>query len=63
MADNLEVHVEFLGLYHVPSIDAHTLTTVAKDTLVRMNLPLYMGNVMMGLALCEESDLGYHKNL
>lgn len=40
VADNLEVHEEFLGLYHVPSIDAHTLTTVAKDTLVRMNLPL-----------------------
>ena len=40
VADNLEVHEEFLRLYHVPSIDAHTLTTVAKDTLVRMNLPL-----------------------
>ena len=40
VADNLEVHEEFLGLYHVPSIDAQTLTTVAKDTLVRMNLPL-----------------------
>ena len=38
VSEDLEVHEEFLGLYHVPSIDAVTLTAVAKDALVRMNL-------------------------
>ena len=36
----LEVHEEFLGLYHVASIDAAMLTTAIKDVLIRMNLPL-----------------------
>ena len=40
VSEDLEVNEEFLGLYHVPSIDAATLTIAAKDTLCRMNLPL-----------------------
>ena len=40
ISEHLEVHEEFLGLYHVPSIDAATLTAVAKDALVRMNLSM-----------------------
>ena len=40
VSEHLEVHEEFLGLYHVPSIDALTLTTVSKDALVRMNLSM-----------------------
>ena len=37
VSEHLEVHEEFLGLYHVPSIDAVTLTT---DGLVRMNVSM-----------------------
>ena len=39
VTQELEVHEEFLGLYHVASIDAAMLTTAIKDVLVRMNLP------------------------
>ena len=34
----LEVHEEFLGLYHVASIDVAMLTTAIKNVLIRMNL-------------------------
>ena len=37
--NELEVHKEFLRLYHVAAIDAATLTAAIKDALVRMNLP------------------------
>ena len=40
VSEDFEVNEEFLGLYHVPSIDAATLTIAAKDTLCRMNVPL-----------------------
>ena len=36
----LIVHEEFIGLYSVPAIDADTLTSVIKDSLVRLNLSL-----------------------
>ena len=36
----LIVHEEFIGLYSVPAIDADTLTTVIKDSLLRLNLSL-----------------------
>lgn len=39
VTQELEVHEEFLGLYHVASIDAAMLTTAIKDVLIRMNLP------------------------
>ena len=38
--DSLEVYEEFIGLYMVPSIDADTLVTIIKDSLVRMNLAI-----------------------
>ena len=40
VTEDFEVHEEFLGLYHVDSIDAATITAVIKDTLIRMNLPI-----------------------
>lgn len=40
VSESLEVHEEFIGLYNVPSVDAETLATVAKDALVRLNLSI-----------------------
>lgn len=40
VTDDLQVHEEFLGMYHVPSIDSKTLTEVAKDVLCCFNLPI-----------------------
>ena len=40
VTDEMEVFQEFIGLYQVPSIDATTLTKVAKDVLCRHNLSL-----------------------
>ena len=37
--EKFEVFEEFLGLYSVPSIDAASLFSVIRDTLVRLNLP------------------------
>ena len=34
------MHEEFIGLYSVPAIDADTLTSVIKDSLLRLNLSL-----------------------
>ena len=38
VADDLQVNEEFLGLYHVNSIDAATLTSVIQDLFIRLNL-------------------------
>ena len=38
--EKFEVFEEFLGLYSVSSIDAASLFSVIRDTLVRLNLPL-----------------------
>ena len=38
--EEFEVSEEFLGVYHVQSIGADSLTAVIKDTLVRMNLSI-----------------------
>ena len=35
-----DVHEKFLGLYQVDSMDAATLTSVIKDTFIRMNLSI-----------------------
>lgn len=40
VTESFDVHEEFIGLYKVPSIDAATLTSVAKDALCRLNVPL-----------------------
>ena len=31
------MHEEFIGLYSVPAMDADTLTSIIKDSLVRLN--------------------------
>ena len=36
--DNLEVHEETLGLYHLELTDAANITTVLQDILLRFNL-------------------------
>ena len=40
MADNLEVHEEFLGLYHVDSIDAATVTMTITDLFQHFGLSI-----------------------
>ena len=40
VTEDLEVHEEFLGLYHVEKIDSNTLTSVIKDVMIRANLSL-----------------------
>ncbi len=40
ITENLEVFEEFIGLYQVDSIRAEYLTTVIKDSLLRLNLPI-----------------------
>ena len=37
---DLNVHESFIGLYSVPAIDANTLTTIIKDSLIRLNLSI-----------------------
>ena len=34
----LDVHEDFLGLYHIPDTSANAITMAIKDCLVRMNL-------------------------
>ena len=38
--EDLIVHESFIGLYSVPAINADMLTTIIKDSLVRMNLSM-----------------------
>ena len=38
VTDNFQVHEEFLGLYHVDSIDAATITIVITDLFQRFNM-------------------------
>ena len=38
--DNLEVHEDFIGLYHIPNTCSETLVATVKDCLIRMNLTL-----------------------
>ena len=40
VSETLEVHEEFISLYHVPSISADTLTGVIKHSRARLNLPI-----------------------
>ena len=39
LTKELEVHEEFVGLYHTDSINAVTITWAIKDVLIRLNLP------------------------
>ncbi len=38
--DSLAVHEEFLGLYAVHSIEASTIVSAVRDTMIRLNLPM-----------------------
>ena len=38
--EDLNVRESFIGLCSVPAIDANTLTTIIKDSLVRLNLSM-----------------------
>ena len=41
VSEDLIVNEEFIGLYQVPSIDAATLVSVARDTFQRLNLSFF----------------------
>ena len=53
------------GMYHVPTIDAETLTKAAKDTLCRMNLPLskLRGQCYDGASAMSGSKSGVAKRI
>ena len=61
----LEVHEEFLVLYHVASIDAAMLTTAIKDVLIRMNLPFnkLCGQCYDGASAMSSSKRGVAKRI
>lgn len=61
----LEVHGEFLGLYHVASIDAATLTTAIKDVLIRLNVPFekLRGQCYDGASAMSSSKRGVAKRI
>lgn len=61
----LEVHEEFLGLYHVASIDAATLTTAIKDVLIRLNVPFekLRGQCYDGASAMSSSKRGVAKRI
>lgn len=40
VSDDLQVHEEFLGLYHAESIDAATLSSIIQDLFIRLNISL-----------------------
>ena len=40
VSDDLSVHEEFIGLYHTSSIQAQSLVSIIKDSLLRLNLKL-----------------------
>jgi len=74
VTDDLQVYEEFLGMYHVPSIDSGTLTKAAKDVLYYFNLPISklrgqcydgasaMRGVRSGVAkqICDEEPLALY---
>ena len=65
VTQKLEVHVEFVGLYHVASIDAAMLTTAIKDVLIRMNLPFgkLPGQCYDGTSAMSSSKCGVAKRI
>ena len=50
--EQLILHEEFIGLYSVPAIDADTLTTVIKDSLLQLNLSL-ASYVIVCMCMCN----------
>ncbi len=65
VTEDLQVHEEFLGLYHVSAIDAATLTTVIKDLLMRMNLGIekLRGQCYDGASAMSGSKSGVAKRI
>ena len=65
VTEDLQVHEEFLGLYHVASIDAATLTTAIKDVLIRLNLPFekLRGQCYDGASAMSSSKRGVAKKI
>ena len=65
VTQELEVHEEFLGLYHVSSIDADMLTRAIKDVLIRMNLPFekLRGQCYDGASAMSSSKRGVAKRI
>ena len=65
VTQELEVHEEFLGLYHVSSIDADMLTRAIKDVLIRMNLPFEKlhGQCYDGASAMSSSKRGVAKRI
>ena len=65
VTERFEVHEEFLGLYHVGSIDAATLTAAIKDVLIRMNLPFHKlrGQCYDGASAMSSSKRGVAKQI
>jgi len=65
VTQELEVHEEFLGLYHVASINAVTLTAAIKDVLIRMNLPFekLRGQCYDGASAMSSSKCGVAKRI
>ncbi len=65
VTEELEVHEEFLGLYHVASIDAATLTTAIKDIFIRMNLSFnkLRGQCYDGASAMSSSKRGVAKQI
>ena len=57
----LEVHEEFVGLYHTATIDAAMLTAVIKDVLIRLNLPFenLRGQCYDGASAMSSSNVGF----
>lgn len=65
VTQEFEVQEEFLGLYHVASIDAAMLTTAMKDVLIRMNLPFEKlhGQCYDGASAMSSSKCGVAKRI
>ena len=63
--EGIEVHEEFLCLYHVASIDAATLLAAIKDVLLRMNLSFkkLRGQCYDGASAMSSSKRGVTKQI
>ena len=65
VTQEVEVHEEFVGLYHVASINAAMFTTAIKDVLIRMNLPFekLRGQCYDGASAMSSSKCGVAKRI
>ena len=65
VAQDFQVHEEFIGLYNVPSIDSATLVGMIKDVMVRMNLSInkIRGQCYDGASAMKGSKSGVAKRI